>query len=78
MCNNYVKPVTCALNNCSWRYLGSKETPTGYENIKSEWAEIKDHYYRFNEDDEVTWSSLVIETKYGKIIFLKDLSGSAI
>lgn len=68
MCKKYVKPVTCALNNCSWRYLGTKETLTGYENIKGEWQKIGDKYYRFNEGDQTTWSSLIIETKYDGIV----------
>ena len=75
VCNMFVKPLLCALNNCSWRYLGIKESPNGNEKIKSEWQEVKDHYYRFNEEGQVNWTSLVIETKYdSKIIMLKELN----
>ncbi len=30
ICDEHVKPVLCALNNCSWRYFGIKDTKNGY------------------------------------------------
>ena len=66
MCKVYVKPLTCAFNNCEYRYLAVKETDNGLQKIKSEWVEVGNNYTRFDEDDQSTYSSLVIETKYSR------------
>ncbi len=66
LCHKYVKPVLCALNNCSWRYLGIKETTEGNIKVKCEWKTVGNHYQRFEESSQVYWSSLVIETKLNR------------
>ena len=63
ICHTYVQPVTCAFNNCMWRYLGIKQTSKGPERCKSEWANAGDSYHRFDESSQAKWASLVLETK---------------
>jgi hypothetical protein len=65
MCKFYVKPITCGLNNCEWRFIGVKETQRGLERAESAWKRVDDEYHRFNdsEDSMACWNSLVIETR---------------
>lgn len=66
MCNQHVKPVLCAFNNFSWRYLGFMETKNGNERVKCDWRMSGDHYERFEESSQLNWASLVIETHMGE------------
>ena len=65
MCFKYVKPVTCGLNNCEWRFIGVKETKNGLERVKCDWKNVKNEYHRFDDGKKslVNWTSLVIETR---------------
>jgi len=65
MCDSYVKPITCGLNNCEWRYMGIKETDRGLKRVECDWKQVSDEYHRFNDDKEslANWSKLLIETK---------------
>ena len=67
ICHTYVQPVTCAFNNCMWRYLGIKQTSKGPERCKSEWANAGDSYHRFDESKNSQWTSLVLETKFDEL-----------
>ena len=61
ICDEYVKPVLCALNNCSWLYFVIKETKNGYERVNCDRKTVGDHYHWFNKNSQVYCSSLVIE-----------------
>ena len=63
ICDEYVKPITCAFNNCKYRYLGIKNTPNGLERVRSDWKECDNNYYRFDPQEHgmADWSRLVIE-----------------
>lgn len=63
MCNEYVKPITCAFNNCYYRYIARIEKRNRVQKIKSDWIQVDNYYSRFNEDNQVSYASLVIETK---------------
>ena len=63
ICQKYVKPITCALNNCEYRYIAIKETINGLEKVKSDWKKIENSYHRFDENKKADYSSLVIETR---------------
>ena len=66
ICAAYVRPETCAFNNCAWRYLGIKQTPQGPERCKSEWGSVGNNYLRFDENSKTDWISLALETKIEK------------
>ena len=80
ICNQYVKPITCGFNNCEWRYIGLKETKNGIERVESDWQKVPDEYHRFNDDENslVSWSSLVIETRFKQDDYhaMKNISSS--
>ena len=63
ICWKYVKPITCAFNDCKFRYVGIKNTPNGLERVKSDWKECDNNYYRFDpvEHGTADWSRLVLE-----------------
>lgn len=68
MCKNYVEPITCAFNNCWWRYEGIKEPERGSgkppEKVRStEWNSADDAYHRFEEETSgvANWRRLVFE-----------------
>jgi len=63
ICQKYVKPITCALNNCEYRYIAIEETINGLEKVKSDWKNIDNSYHRFDENKKADYSSLVIETR---------------
>jgi hypothetical protein len=63
ICQKYVKPITCAFNNCEYRYIAIKETINGLEKVKSDWKNIDNSYHRFDENKKADYSSLVIETR---------------
>ena len=62
ICSKYVQPMTCAFNNCKYRYLGIKNTPNGLERVRSDWKECDNNYYRFDPKEHGTaeWSRLVL------------------
>lgn len=64
MCDCYVKLITCAFNNCEFRYFAFKETTMGLSKEKSEWKRVDDNYHRFDESNQASYNSLLIETKY--------------
>ena len=63
ICDEYVKPITCAFNNCKFRYVGIKDSSNGLERVKGDWIECDDNYYRFDPEEHGTanWSRLVLE-----------------
>lgn len=65
LCKKHVKAVTCGFNNCEYKYLAMIETDNGLEPKESEWQEVKDVYYRFDENKSLNYTSLVIETRIG-------------
>jgi len=64
MCNNFVYPLTCGLNNCWWRFSGVKEDESN-QSIVREWAKVNNEYLRFSPEDAgvVIWSRLLIEVR---------------
>ncbi|OWY96481.1 Ubiquitin family protein [Phytophthora megakarya] len=65
MCGHTVKPVTCGLYSCNWRYDGVK-TSDGLS-IGSPWQDAQGYvYYRFEADENsgsVDWASLLMIVK---------------
>lgn len=69
LCHEYVKPETCAFNNCKWRYVGIREygndkfkrVPSGDE--RNIWNEVDNEYYRFEGFNNESWLNLVLETR---------------
>lgn len=63
-CSEYVEPVTCAFNNCKWRWEGLRQsTPrTKPEEVSSDWKYADNAYHRFNEkiNEEVLWRQLIL------------------
>lgn len=56
MCNKYVKPETCGFSNCEFRSIGIMEGgANGPVRHKSEWIEVGDEYYRFDESKKANW-----------------------
>ncbi len=66
LCKNHVMAVTCAFNNCEYRYKSIVDTKNGLDKKGETWKEVNDYYYRFDESNSLKYSSLVIETKIGK------------
>lgn len=65
MCNQIVKPETCGMNNCEWKYEGILESEP--EKVcKSDWMHIGNEYVYFDDSCEnigkVSWSRLKIHT----------------
>jgi large subunit ribosomal protein L40e len=60
-----VKPVTCGLYDCTWRYKGMKKADG--LSICSQWMDARGYvYHRFNADEthgSVEWASLVLVAK---------------
>lgn len=65
ICDEYVKPLTCAFNNCQYRYLSVGDANDGVKKIKSDWVQVENNYNRFDESKQISYKSLVIETKAG-------------
>ena len=63
MCDEHVETITCAFNNCYYRYISRIEQNNRIKRVKSDWIRVGDFYSRFNEDNQVSYASLVIETK---------------
>jgi hypothetical protein len=58
MCQTHVNTETCAFNNCWFRYVGVMTTDSGPARHKSEWKQINDSYYRFDEENKSDWIRL--------------------
>ena len=65
MCNEFVEVETCAFNNCEYRYFAMKKGQKGLERTKSDWKQIENVYYRFDENKSADYAYLVIETRFG-------------
>lgn len=65
MCRAYIVPLTCAFNNCEWRFNGIKILSG--EACSSPWRTVGDVYTKFNEQFDnaasCPWYSLIIETR---------------
>ena len=50
MCRKPIKPVTCAFDNCQWRFLGLRIGRAGApETVRSDgWKDASDRRVRFN------------------------------
>jgi hypothetical protein len=59
-CLNHVDTNTCGFNNCSFRYVGIMNTPNGPVRRRSEWKQIGDIYYRFDEGKKSKWFRYVL------------------
>ncbi|CAF1158263.1 unnamed protein product [Rotaria sordida] len=66
-CLTYVEPITCAFNNCVWRWEGLIQSGGGTEpnKVSGDWKYADDAYHRFEENvnEEVTWRRLIIYAK---------------
>jgi hypothetical protein len=60
--------MTCAFNNCQFRYVGVKNTRSGLERVKSDWKNYDNSYYRFDPEEHGTtdWTRLVLECRDAK------------
>ena len=63
ICEKHVEPLTCAFNDCQYRYISMTESENGMIRNKSEWNKIEDIYYRFDENESIAYSLLLIEVK---------------
>ena len=51
LCDKLVQPVTCAFNNCRWKWTGLKlEPPSLPSLLKCDWQEADDAYHIFKPD----------------------------
>lgn len=64
ICKQWVEPITCAFNNCWWRYEGIKS----YGNLppkscSCDWKQADDAYNRFdeNQSETISWRKLKFE-----------------
>ncbi|CAF1131525.1 unnamed protein product [Adineta steineri] len=66
-CTQFVNPVTCAFNNCEWRWEGTmqKSDDTEPEDVSGDWQLADNAYHRFDENvsGTVGWLVLIIEAK---------------
>lgn len=66
-CHEYVEPITCAFNNCRWRYHGLKQTQPGVraEKLSTDWKIADNAYHLFDQNisGTVVWRELIIETE---------------
>lgn len=67
ICSKHVKPETCAFNNCSFRSLGLMESAKGPVRHRSEWIEVGDEYYRFDENKKVDWIRFIYSIKLTRV-----------
>ncbi|CAF0820216.1 unnamed protein product [Adineta steineri] len=64
VCKEYVNPITCAFNNCWWRYDGVQNCKNGpSKKCSGDWRRADDAYHRFNEyqGEMITWKKLTLE-----------------
>ena len=69
ICKTYVQPITCAFNNCMWRYHGFMLTSNGPEKRSSDWTTADNSYHRFDESSNAKWTSLALEAKFDEAKF---------
>ncbi|CAF4988159.1 unnamed protein product, partial [Rotaria sp. Silwood1] len=52
VCDHYVKPKTCAFNNCKWRWWGIQQPQEGQppKRLSADWKVADNAYHRFKED----------------------------
>jgi hypothetical protein len=64
VCGESVAPRTCAINNCKWKYTGTK-AKQAEKPEDSEWKEVGNTYAKFSdaEQDQTDWIRLIIQTK---------------
>ncbi|CAF4922920.1 unnamed protein product [Rotaria sp. Silwood1] len=66
-CSKYVEPITCAFNNCVWRWEGLLQSKPGTEpkEVSGDWKYADNAYYRFDENVNaaVVWLRLIIYAK---------------
>ncbi|CAF3437182.1 unnamed protein product, partial [Rotaria sp. Silwood2] len=66
-CTRYVEPITCAFNNCCWRWEGQIQSADGVEPtvLSGNWKPADNAYHRFEENVNglVTWLQLILEAK---------------
>lgn len=64
-CNSNVKPITCGLYDCEWKFEGVKSIDG--LSISSPWKSVEgETYHRFDADEHygsVKWASLLIMVK---------------
>ena len=67
LCSGHVKPVTCAFNNCRWKWAGKKLEPfpnQPSEHRNKEWQIADDAYHLFKPNTDgggkVQWLTLTI------------------
>jgi hypothetical protein len=66
MCNKHVEALTCAFNNCEWRFFGIKKEKNGeFKRVKCDWKISADSYHRFDPqmNGVCEWSQLAIECR---------------
>lgn len=65
ICNEHVKPQTCAFNNCQWRYSGIKARSPSRLLRSLDWASAGDQYELFSGEavSRVKWHRLLISTR---------------
>ena len=72
MCREYVEPITCAFNNCWWRFEGIKRDKTRQgaapRECSSNWERADNAYHCFEESDGqlVVWKKLILEAVENK------------
>lgn len=66
-CSAYVEPLTCAFNNCVWRWKGLMQSASDIEpkEVSMDWKYADNAYHRFDENinGTVVWLQLVLDAK---------------
>ncbi|CAF1320056.1 unnamed protein product [Rotaria sp. Silwood1] len=66
-CSTYVEPITCAFNNCVWRWGGLLQSKPGIESkeVSGDWKYADNAYYRSDENVNaaVVWLRLILYAK---------------
>lgn len=59
MCSKPVKPITCAFNNCWWKFSGIKR---GGQRVNKSWQRVRDHYQRCEDQETgvVMWDRFLL------------------
>ncbi|CAF2942600.1 unnamed protein product [Rotaria sp. Silwood2] len=65
ICHEYVEPLTCAFNNCWWKWTGIKQESKGKAptQCSGDWRYADNAYHYFVEQISgiVTWKQLILE-----------------
>lgn len=65
ICGEFVEPITCAFNNCWWKWSGVKQEGKGKPPKKCsagwKYADNAYHYFDQNTSGSVVWKQLIIE-----------------